>query len=184
MATDFAKLRQNEFWEKKMDRAVRVRDTNKSGDISRADFELVVEHYRNLGTSNPTHIEVLSKYMLNLIETLHLTDESTTLSYDEFKEKFLRLVEEWTKNGTYKMFFGAMFSNLDVNGDGYISLEEWTAHYNSMGIDPGYARASFEAMDVNGDGKISKEEFVNYHYEYYFTTENKLNSSVLYGPLE
>lgn len=68
-----------------------------------------------------------------------------------------------------------MFNNLDLNEDGVISFTEWTAHYQSLGIDTANARASFDAMDKNGDGKISKEEFVNYHYEFFFTTENNLS---------
>ena len=36
---------------------------------------------------------------------------------------------------------------------------------------------------ANIDG-VSKDEFVNVLYEYYYTTENKLESAILYGPLE
>ena len=61
MATDFSKLRESEFWNKKIDRVVRVRDTDKSGDISRADLVLVLERYKKLGTSTPEHLEILSK---------------------------------------------------------------------------------------------------------------------------
>ena len=30
---------------------------------------------------------------------------------------------------------------------------------------------------------VTVDEFVDYHDEYYHTTENKLNCAVLYGPL-
>ena len=71
----------------------------------------------------------------------------------------------------------------DMNEDGFISLEECTAHYQIAGLDTAHARASFDAMDTNHDGKIYEDEFVKYHMEYLFSTENKLNSAILYGPL-
>ena len=181
MATDFSKLRKSEFWMKKMDRFVRVQDTDKSGDISRADFDLILERYKKLGNSNPKHLEMYSKHHDDVLCRLNLPDESVRLSYDEFKEK---LIEDLTAGGRFEPLLEAMFHNLDINGDGVISFEEWTAHYQCMGIDPAHARASFDAMDQNSDGKISMEEFVNFHYEYYYTAENKLGSAVLYGPLE
>ena len=181
MATDFSKLRESEFWNKKIERAVRVQDTDKSGDISRADMFLVVERYKKLGTSTPKHLEILSMTLTDTLNRLNLSDESVRLSYDEFKEK---LIEDLAKCGKYEPVYEALFHNLDMNGDGVISFEEWTAHYSCVGIDPAHARASFDAMDQNSDGKISMEEFVNFHYEYYFTAENKLGSAILYGPLE
>ena len=103
------------------------------------------------------------------------------MSYDDFKDK---IIEDLAKCGKYKPVFEAGFRHLDMNGDGVISFEEWTAHYKCMGIDPAHARASFDAIDQNSDGKISMEEFVNFQYEFYFTAENKLGSAILYGPLE
>ena len=35
-----------------------------------------------------------------------------------------------------------MFSNLDMNGDGVITFNEWSAYYHCMGIDTAHARAS------------------------------------------
>ena len=181
MATDFSKLRESEFWNKKIDRVVRVRDTDKSGDISRADLVLIVERYKKLGTSTPEHLEMLSMTQSAALDRWNLSDESVRLSYDEFKEK---VIEDLTKGVKYEPMFEAGFRNLDMNGDGVISFEEWIAHYSCLGIDLAHARASFDAMDQNSDGKISMEEFVNFHYEFFFTAENKLGSAILYGPLE
>ena len=181
MAADFSKLRESEFWNKKIDRMIRVRDTDKSGDISRSDFVIIVERYKKLCASTPKHLELLAKTQSDALNRLNLTDDSVRLSYDELKVK---VIEDLTKSGNYESILEAMFHTLDMNGDGVISFEEWTAHYICMGIDPAHARASFDAMDQNSDGKISMEEFVDFHYEYHFTTENKLGSAILYGPLD
>ena len=42
MDVDFANLDKSEFWKEKIDRAVQVRDANKSGTLSRADFMLIL----------------------------------------------------------------------------------------------------------------------------------------------
>ena len=77
-----------------------------------------------------------------------------------------------------------MFNCLDINGDGVVSMNEWELHYKCMGIDPKHAKASFEAMDTNSNGVVSLEEFTAYHVEFFSSTDNKLNSAILYGPLD
>lgn len=55
-----------------------------------------------------------------------------------------------------------------------------TLHDNILGADTVHAQASFNVMDTNQVTTIiSKDEFVKYHLEYYLSTENTLNSTVL-----
>ena len=188
---DLSKLRENDFWRRKFRRAVGVRDTDKSGDISRADFQLVIDRYGKLGTVSPQQLEKMSKSLLTFCDRLGLKDETVKMSYDDFDDAYLKVMSAHTAKRSspeekvqyMESIFSDMFGNMDLNGDGVITFNEWSAHYNCMGIDTAHARASFDAMDVNSDGKISKEEFVNYHYEYFCTIENKLNSEILFGPL-
>ena len=188
---DFAKLRKNDFWCKKFRRGIEAHDTNKSGDISRADFEVIVNGYRKLSTATPQYLEKLSNSLMKFADMLGFTDASVKMSYDDFEDAYLKLIlGEGAKLASpddklqfARNNFSDMFSNLDMNGDGVVTFNEWSAHYHCMGIDTAHARASFDAMDKNGDGKITKEEFVNYHYEYWYTAENTLNSEIMYGPL-
>ena len=182
MAVDFSALRQNDYWKKKFRRAVQVRDTNQNGFITRADFELLVNRCKKLDISTPICIERFTPYVLKLCDSFGLVDESVKLSYDEFEDKWIAAYMKESDTG--KKLFGAMFRVLDIDEDGFISLEEWTAHNKVMGIDAAHARASFDAIDTNHDQKISEDEFVKYHLEYFLSTENKLNSAILYGPLQ
>ena len=180
---DILKLRENEFWNKKFRKAVAVRDTDKNGYISRADFELIVERYKQLDSSTPKHIENLTKSVSKLCDGIGLADSNERLTYEEFQERWLAGVSSAVTASEGKVFFKDMFTNLDMNCDGVVTFNEWEAHYKVIGISLDYARASFDAMDANGDGLITLEEFVNYHTEFFYTAENKLNSAILYGPL-
>ena len=188
---DLSTLRENDFWRRKFSRAVEVRDTDKSGDISRADFQLVIDRYGKLGTVSQQQLEKMSKSLLTFCDRLGLKDKMVKMSYDAFNDAYLNVMSAHAAKRSgpeekvqyMENIFSEMFSNLDLNGDGVVTFNEWSAHYQCMGIDTAHARASFEAMDANGDSKVTKAEFVNYHYQFFCTTENKLNSEILFGPL-
>ena len=177
---DVSALSKSEFWKKKIRKAVVSRDANKDGLISREDFELVLERYKKVESSKEEHLENLSKCLFSLCGVTGLNDASVKLSYDEYEKRWLANIVNFAES---RDLFRSMFDNLDVNGDGVVSFSEWETHYVAMGISPEHARPSFDAIDANSDGKVTKDEFVNYHYEFFFTTENKLNSAILYGPL-
>ena len=184
MAVDFSVLRQNNFWKKKFRRAVEVRDTNGDGYISRADFELMIDRCGKLIASNPGHVERFAQYWRKICDSFGLVDESVKFSYSEFEDKWISAMKVLVGKGTIANMGASLFHILDIDGDGFISFEEWTVYYKISGIDTAHARASFDAMDSNHDQRVSEEEYVKYNMEYFFSNENKLNSAILYGPLE
>jgi len=174
-------LRESPFWNKKIDRAIHKRDVDKDGIITRKDFELAAQRYKDIARVSGEQLQRARKSLMNFADSIGVTDDTKQLTAEEFKTIISNagnLVE------MYNTLFQAMFNGLDINGDGVLSIKEWELHYKCMGIDPKYAKASFEAMDTNGDGVVSLEEFTAYHVEYFCTTENKLNSAILHGPLD
>ena len=103
-------------------------------------------------------------------------------TYAEMKEKFIEYLQKASEG--FEILMENSFKLLDLNDNGVISFEEWKSHYVVRGIPTEYARASFDAMDKNDDGEISLEEFVAYNYAFFCSDEDKLSSSILYGPLE
>ena len=175
---DFVELRKSEFWRKKFRKAVETRDADKNGYISRSDFQLVLERYQKLSETTAEKCEALSNFLLTFCDNVGLADASVQLTYEEFEHRWQDLMA----NGKMKIMYQHMFDILDVNGDGFISVKEWKAHILALGMSYEHGQQAFEAMDTNGDGKISMDEFVEYHFEYFYTVENKLNSAILYGP--
>lgn len=160
-----------------------VRDANRDGLIQRADFNLVVERYRKMGASEE-HLKKINSAFESLYTKWGLVDDSTALTYDEFASRqWEAMPESGFKERGAKLFSG-MFQIVDGNGDGEISFQEWVDYYKALGINTDYARASFDAMDTNSDGIISMEEFTVYSVEFFFSAEDTLNSSIMYGPLD
>ena len=180
---NIAELRKNPFWKVKVRKAVSIRDADKSGTISKRDFEIIVERYKKFNTSRPDTLEKLSKNFSVYCDDFGLSDPNEELSYEEFEERWMRCISNTNKLENEKEFFKEMFIVLDTDDNGVITFDEWKNHYMALGIPVEHAKDSFDAIDVDKDGKITKDEFVNYHAEFFFSTENKLNSAILYGPL-
>ena len=179
---DLAKLRrESPFWNKKLDRAIRVRDVDKDGVITRKDFEIIAQRYKDLGGISGEQLQRIQESLMKMCDSFGLIDDTKQFTYEEFKTRHANVDNHSEKVNT---LFQTMFNGLDTNEDGVVSMKEWELHYRCMGLDPKYAKASFEAMDTNGDGKVSLEEFTAYHVEFFSTTDNKLNSAILFGPLD
>ena len=173
------KLQESDFWRRKLRKAVIVRDTSKSGSLSRYDFEVVVQRYKNTAECPTEKMEAFSKSMFSFCDELGLVDGSVEQSYDEFEGRWKTLMAR----DNYVIVFQHMFTCLDADGDSFITFNEWNVHNAALGISPESAKESFNSMDRDEDGKITMNEFVEYHCEYFFSTENKLNSAILFGPL-
>ena len=174
-------LLKNEFYKKKFRHAVEVLDTNRDGTISRADFLKTLQCHKDLGATEE-HLKKVKAIFDKFFVTLGLTDDSIKLKYEEFEEIHMRNNSKMKEHDIAA--FRELFCLVDIDGDGKISYEEWVRHYKTMFIDVAFARDSFDAMDTNHDGMISMEEFVDYHIEYYYSAEDKLKSSLLYGPMQ
>lgn len=57
------------------------------------------------------------------------------------------------------MSLGEIFAYLDLDDDGFLSLDEFLAA-PVAGLDPAEATARFAEIDTDGDGRISWEEFL------------------------
>ena len=173
-------LVKNDFWRKKMLAIFRVRDVNKDGFLSRADFKITIQCYKDLGSSEE-HLKKLDTQFDMICMNLGLKDDSVRLTFEEIMANFEK---SDSKDENVDNTFKLAFEMINSSGNGVISFKEWVDYYRVFGIDTAYARASFDAMDTNSDGIVSKEEFFTYNIEYYKSVEDKLHSSIMYGLLD
>ena len=179
MAINVKELQKSEFWQRKIRTLAHVRDTNRDGVITAADYELVIQRYKEMGASKD-HILKLETIYAKILQSSGLEDKTKALTYEQFVASYVRVGEEVRDP---EAVFMTHFEIVDSDGNGEISFKEWQEHYAAVGINTKYARGSFDAMDTNKDGIVSKEEYVPYAKEFFTSAEDKLNSSILCGPL-
>ena len=170
----------SEFWKKKIHISVLARDVNKDNIISREDFDLIVQRYKEAGAP-PEHVKKHQESFEKVYKVWGMTDKSVQMTIEEFEKMFQQNLEKSYAHADE--IYSEWFHQVDINGDGVISLNEWIIHCSALSISKENAEKSFQAMDTNKDGVISLEEFVEYHKEFFFSTEDKLHSSILFGPL-
>ena len=62
----------------------------------------------------------------------------------------------------------AWYDTLDINHDGFVTLDEYRIVLKAWGFTPEEVEAGFSAMDTNKNGKISRKEFVDHVLDYWF----------------
>ena len=175
MATN-AGLEKSEFWKRKFHQQTLMMDVDRSGTLSRSDFEAMVEGFRkNYGNSDK--VKKMSLQLLRHCKKIGFIDDSVEMTYENYKQRWLAV----TEREEYRSILQAMFEIIDINGDGTISFEEWKKYTEAVRIPSDRARATFDAIDKDGDETITKKEFIDYQLEFFFSTEDKLKSGNLYG---
>ena len=175
-----------DFWRKKQMLVCKVRDANKDGILTRADYMTLINRYRELNTSpDDEHFKALNDSFCANIEYLGFKDDSMTMTYDEFIKRFSAVLDgDKMTIDACRLYFSEMFRIIDTDGSGKIEFKEWVVYYEILEIDTAHARASFDAMDTNGDGVVSEEEFIAYNEEFFGSVKDDLKSSIMFGPLE
>jgi Ca2+-binding EF-hand superfamily protein len=93
-------------------------------------------------------------------------------------------IDQQRNDPEFKMAYCKMchsfYDVLDLNGDGYLSKDEFARVFTEAGFeDNSFVHAGFERMDLNKDGKLSVDEYTSAFYKY-LTTEDE---HLLWGPL-
>ena len=164
------------------DFAMSLLDLDKDGKISRHDFQLLVQKSGSglQGRAKAAHT-ALEKAVMNMCDAIGLVGDKS-LSYDGYRQTVLEKLQNPTVENGVRQMLDAYFNTLDLNKNGYIGLSEYRKFMgNFKQTDPGEAEAAFQSIDKSGDGKIQREEWINYAFEFFFTSRNDLGSSNMMG---
>ena len=99
-----------------------------------------------------------------------LVHEDIVLSTEEWREQYMKKV---TRD---------VFDLVDADGNGEISVEEYTQLMRAFGVEEGIPEWSFQHLDLDGNGVIDKEEFVQIVEEFHISEDRDAPGNYLFGP--
>ena len=74
------RLLESPFWNKTLDYAIRMRDADKDGVISRKDYKLVAQRYKDLGGVSGEQLRCIQETLMKIFDSLGLTDDTKQLT--------------------------------------------------------------------------------------------------------
>ncbi|NES82549.1 MAG: EF-hand domain-containing protein [Moorea sp. SIO2B7] len=77
-----------------------------------------------------------------------------------------------------------IFSILDADSNGTISLAEYKQFCTAVQLDEGIAEVAFAKLDQNGDGFISREEYIEASKDFHTSDDPNKPGNWLYGSYE
>jgi len=115
-------------------------------------------------------------------------DRDEKVSLDEWLAWHNALDEKVEAGATFpfEQYFATMFSIMDMDGSGFVSLGEYKLMLKMYGVEleEGEAEKIFQALDKSGDGKLSREEVAEVNANFWYSDDKDAPDNLLFGKFE
>lgn len=171
------------FQQKKIARMFDAYDYDSSKVLTKSDFDSVIEHLtKQLPDSKKSSIESqFSGFWSSLHKEADL-DADQNVRLEEWLSYFDKLLNDANFKSTgIDSGVEVIFNSLDKDGDGKISVEEYTEMLAAWKISNAEANAIYAKLDINGDGLISKEELKQLYEQFYYSEDPESPGNYVHG---
>ncbi|MEP4532027.1 MAG: EF-hand domain-containing protein [Cyclobacteriaceae bacterium] len=178
----------SEFQKQKWIHFFNILDFNKNGKITIEDFIAIAENLCVLWgvrEGDEEYKEIMTKCKNSWVSFTNAIPEDMVMEVhrnqvlllaDEFIGGDGKHFEEYVSH-----FVGEIFSQFDINNDGYISLDEYVDLFMAYHIEIRYSAKSFTKLDLNGDDMLSRDELVAAVRQYFIGDNKEERGNWLFG---
>ncbi len=173
---------------RKLTRRFKVSDSDNNGVLERSDFERIAELTAALRGWAPDSQE-RKRLSANLMgwwsgmQPLADSDKSNQISLQEWLNYHDRIIHD---PALYRATIGAVIEfdlqAYDLDGDGALSLEDYTGFFASLGLSAASAAEVFPKLDRNGDGIIVRPELLQLVDEFFKSDDPQAVGNWMLGP--
>ena len=161
-------------------------DLNGDGYVSRSDFKTLVKALATNGKLSEQRAYHMQRLVIQLWEDFWCCGEDKGFDYLLPLEEFVDLMRNLHKLSDCKKQLeeplSLLFGVIDLDGNGVITLKEWTIYYETVGLSSRDAVSSFHQC-FEGKDEISKAEFIAVGQQFFMCTDERHPSKHLWGPL-
>ena len=180
----------SDFMNKKFTRYFQLRDLDKNGFVGQEDWEQCARNLaqiRDWEPGSPEYKDIVAKHV-HIWTTFWKPadlDNDGKVSLDEY----LALTQTQQKRGSFALnvildLFGAIFDIIDRDGDGQITLQDYSRYSEAWGLDEDLAEQAFSQLDLSGDGSLSRSSFIQFNSHFFISDDPALPGSQLFGPYD
>lgn len=172
----------SDHWLLKMRTYFKRIDFDGDGQITRADFEGMAKRFGDSGKLTADQAKSLAGN-LTAVWDKHLVNvaKGKGIDRDTFIETMKTTIKDTeTIKGPLPFFFRA----VDSNNDGFISSDEYSEFFGTLGLDAKQAPASFKAIDTNNDDLLSEDEFVAAGTQFFQSDDKECPTRFFWGTLD
>lgn len=163
-------------------------DTTKDGIVRNEDFQRLgqdVAQALGFGPSSAPYAQIVSGYQhgWDSIFKLMDQDQDNAVTLAEYMAANEYLVAQPNARQLGHAGTRPILAALDADGNGQVSLEEYSAFLGAFGVTAEQARTAFQQLDRNGNGSLSPDELADAWVEYYFSEDPATPGNWFYGVL-
>ena len=174
----------SEFQKQKLKLSFEIKDLDRDGFLTKADYERVLENLAKLTNyqpGSPDYENLESKFMSSWydMEKLAEKNQEGKISLDDwfnYYENVIRNADSYKALG--EDLYSLMFELVDTDSDGKISAEEYKRLGMCYSVPENIIDEVFSQKDRDGDGYITKEEYTQYNDSWFYSEESQASGNV------
>ena len=180
----------SEFMKNKLTTYFHLRDLDQDGFVEQGDWESSAQNLAEIRGWKPgseEYEDIVARHVgiwTTFWKPADL-DHDGKVTLDEY----LALTDTLRKGGSFAQnvildLFGAIFDIIDRDGDGQITVQDYTLYFKAWGLDKDLAQHAFSQLDLSGDGRLSRSSFVQFSSNFFISDDPAVPGSRLFGPYE